>query len=111
MNPSRVFNTYDTDDPTSGDGGTLESIVSLFPDTVREILEARSGKRLARLLEMDGKSEGKGRSIRGVDASQFATRDELEELRAIVFNWIGQAQSQSENIGSREAKAIHSFGN
>jgi hypothetical protein len=71
FNPERYFNTYDTKIKPRGDGGVLEAIVALDPEAVKEILDARSGDRLERLLGDAGVEVGHRRMTTRISVAEF----------------------------------------
>lgn len=86
INPEKYFNTFDTKAIPTNDGGLLEAIVSVNPAAVVEMLEARSGMRLKKLLASYGYGAADspmlkgGRASRGDIADLMRRVDELERL-------------------------------
>lgn len=116
-NPQEYFNSFDTEEVPTHDGGTLESIVSLYPEAVEKMLEARSGKRLARILgfnDMQSASKGmvsvaSGRPVKSAVLQQqiSALQEDVAQLRGIVY---GLQQASGNSSGSTEA-SIGSYRN
>ena len=106
-NPEKYFGLYDTKFVPTGDGGTLEAIVSMYPEAVWEIIEARQGNRLQKLVEKYLPRENVSGSRRSGGSQSFSSgvsRAEFDELKREVARLRGMVA----NVGSRSAGEIES---
>ncbi|MBI5651162.1 MAG: hypothetical protein HZC40_12065 [Chloroflexi bacterium] len=112
LRPQEYFDYYDHEFVPTSDGGTLEALCSMYPETVNEILESRSGKRLQRLMGYDtGSRSGGSRSVSGSVVSGLSERverleAELENVRMMVYGLTGNIESTSNGASQGEATAI-----
>lgn len=104
--PEQYFGTYDTKVKPRGDGGVLEAIVALDPEAVKEILEARSGDRLQKLLAGLGEEVGSRRSVMRISVSEFRRLE--ARVRALEVS-LGQFAGSVVGTGSPETICGTSF--
>ena len=98
VNPEKYFGLYDTYGVPVDDGGTLEAIIAMYPDAVREMLEARSGNRIQKLFDRymakhdPGNEKWQPRGGGMVGRGEFeALRREVAQLRGMVMNGSNQS--------------------
>jgi hypothetical protein len=117
VNPSHWFGTFDTKAIPTNDGGLLEAIVSVNPAAVVEMLEARSGMRLKKLLasygyggETNSPMMRGGRAARGDVADLNHLVDKLtqrvDELERLIN---GIKTSGGGSAGAGESETVRGY--
>lgn len=105
--PEDYFGLYDTEFVPTDDGGILEQLCSMYPDTVIQILESRSGKRLQKLMGYDDKRSTSKNFVSGSVVSTLEDRIErLEQELTVLQGMIYGLSGNSDQISAIAAAGV-----